>query len=52
MMKNLLNLMKEQKRKLKGLIDKKPLKFDEENEKKTQSFVTLFIRGEKPSKPS
>lgn len=51
-MKNLLNLIRKEERKLGDLIDKKPPKLDKEMKKKPIIcwFVYLFIESEKPPK--
>ncbi len=50
--KNLLNLMRKQEGKTKGLINKKPPKLNEETKRKTDlQGLKLFIKGEKSEKP-
>ena len=53
-MKNLLNSIKKQGRKLKAFDQKKPPKLDEETKSKTDYFVAwnCFTRGKKLFKPS
>ncbi len=44
--------MKKWGRKSENLINKKPLKLNEENKEENQLFITLFVRSKKPLKPN